>query len=646
MNNYRTFLSRTKPALFFTLCILAFSPYSAAQPPLNELLRPLASDPTWLALLHFRPGTISNSLKSEVDDPEFFLAKNGSNDAEQELHATVRAFLNATKLATTNKDPAKKTSRAIKAQDAACRFPARYHWIQKQLAGKLTLPNFICDEFDQWLAEFNAQSLTLIYPASYLNSPSSMYGHTLIRVNQVADKHSNNLLAYSINYAATADPTDNELVFSWKGLTGGYPGQFSVLRYYTKVNEYNAIENRDLWEYDLNLSYKEVIQFLRHSWEIKEVRFDYYFFDENCAYRILTMLDAATPRYKMENNFRLAAAPVDTIRSLTQQNMVTSTNYLPSMAKILKHQIKQSSELLKQLAIEIVDKPSVLTSPRYKQLSAIQQAQVLELAYGFIRFTDKREKIPLKDRTKKSLSILSKRAKLGITSPFESMQAPTLRDDQGHRSSRFTAGVGQRHNKSYVVLSSRASYHDLLDPNAGYPPGSEIETANLELRIDEKGHIKINHFALVNITSLTPRTDFFSPVSWRVTGGIKRYQTDYIDQAVAFIEGGSGVSYPVAKGLIFALAEAEFNAQRKLEKGYAIGGGVQFGYLFQGQSIQTRVSFKHRNYILGARHTINQLSTAVSYNTGRNSQLRFTFGRTNVDHKSGTDINFEYAHYY
>ena len=55
-----------------------------------------------------------------------------------------------------------------------------------------------------------------------------MYGHTLVRMDR-EDKNKSKLLSYSVNFAANADPTDNELVFSYKGLAGGYPGVVSVM---------------------------------------------------------------------------------------------------------------------------------------------------------------------------------------------------------------------------------------------------------------------------------------------------------------------------------------------------------------------------------------------------------------------------------
>ena len=55
------------------------------------------------------------------------------------------------------------------------------------------------------------------------------------------------------------------------------------------------LENRDVWEYELNLEPHEIERLLAHTWELGFTRFDYYFFDENCSYHLLSLLDVARP---------------------------------------------------------------------------------------------------------------------------------------------------------------------------------------------------------------------------------------------------------------------------------------------------------------------------------------------------------------
>jgi hypothetical protein len=64
----------------------------------------------WHLLLHM-PGEVS-----EVDDPAFFLAKGGKEDAAAELNATIEALYHETRF----DDNA-----------TGCRFPARRYWLKE-----------------------------------------------------------------------------------------------------------------------------------------------------------------------------------------------------------------------------------------------------------------------------------------------------------------------------------------------------------------------------------------------------------------------------------------------------------------------------------------------------------------------------------
>src|SRR5207247_7522605 len=96
---------------------------------------------------------------------------------------------------------------------------------------------------------------------------------------------------------------------------GGYPGTFSILPYYLKVREYSDMENRDLWEYELELAPPELERVLLHLWELLPAYYQYYFFDENCSYHLLGLLQVARPELELPAPFRWWALPVDTVRS-------------------------------------------------------------------------------------------------------------------------------------------------------------------------------------------------------------------------------------------------------------------------------------------------------------------------------------------
>jgi hypothetical protein len=266
-----------KRLAFLALC--ACAPLHAAPHIDAQRLQRLANEPYWISVGHYERGKLGG-WRSYVDDRKFFLASDGAHHPDAELHATLQALY----------APATTGDR-----HAQCVFPARTRWLREQL--HLTdLPKVDCAEFGKWFSDVAPHSAVLIFPAAYLNSPSSMFGHTLLRIDQ-ADVQSNNtaLLSYAINFGAYVEGSDNSILYAWKGLAGGYPGLFALVPYQEKLSEYRSLENRDLWEYRLNLTPEETGRMVEHVWELKQVQFDYFFFDENCSYRLLELLQEARP---------------------------------------------------------------------------------------------------------------------------------------------------------------------------------------------------------------------------------------------------------------------------------------------------------------------------------------------------------------
>ena len=156
------------------------------------------------------------------------------------LEATLAAFFTDMKLGEYEQFP-------------RCAFPARYRWLKERLDfDPKRMPLRECPLIDAWRERINAESVSLVFASYYFNNPASMFGHTLLRINS-ADKAQPGLLDFAISYAAVTDDLDGFFDYAWNGITGGFEGRFSVYPYYDTVKLYNDLENRDLWEYQLNL---------------------------------------------------------------------------------------------------------------------------------------------------------------------------------------------------------------------------------------------------------------------------------------------------------------------------------------------------------------------------------------------------------
>ena len=254
----------------------------------------------WLALLHYEKSLFTKSI---IVNDDFFLASDGKKNAENELNATILSFYEDEKL---------------NDKHTLCRFPARFDFLNKYLHFE-NLPKPKCKDFEEFYNEINPQSLSIIFPTTYMNNPASMFGHTLIKINGT-DKTSMNSII--INYGADTKGQISGIIFAFKGVFGLYDGFFSATPYYRMINLYNNIENRDIWEYDLNFSKEQAQYYTKHMWELIHSRTKYYFFRENCSYFILESLRPLIQDNNIFDDFILYTAPIETIKLLKLRSSI------------------------------------------------------------------------------------------------------------------------------------------------------------------------------------------------------------------------------------------------------------------------------------------------------------------------------------
>ena len=586
-----TAILRASSTLFYFILFMAASgsSWSSDTQLSSSKLKILSEERQWLDLLHYHEVGVFSQSGSQIDDPDFFLSPTGAQNPLAELEATLAAF------ASSNPDYAQNR----------CLYPARLSWLKSRLGADFFGPDIACPGFEKWRNELSADGLTLIFPAAYLNSPSSMFGHTLMRLDSANSK--SELLAYSINYAANADPDDNELIFSYKGLSGGYPGVFSVLPYYEKVKEYNYLESRDVWEYQLDITDDELEQFVRHIWEVKDAHFDYYFFTENCSYHLLTLLDAASDRFELSKEFSTDVIPADTVRVLNEKGLIKEASFRPSMQTSLQHRLKTSNAETEKLAIELIDKLEEPVGDLLNKydLSPTEKAQALELAVSLARYKAKQEKQNASTYNKRSIRLLSARSKLGNLDTFTETPTPEVRDDEGHRSHRWLLGAGEDQIGTYAGLDLRMSYHDFLDPVSGYIPGAQLEIIHLKTKIyTDTASVQLDEFRAIDIASFSPRDDFIKPISWFVSTGLTRNEHQ-IDELMPYLTAGPGLSYTLGAwenlSLIgTGLLSTRLFADNDLNKGHALESGPKVHLALQHRKLSGQLYWERHYKLSGA----------------------------------------------
>ena len=465
-----------------------------AKPDLNVL----AADPQWLALLHFGRSGEDYNRSSYVDDPAFFLAADGARNPAAELAASLSAL---------EEQPALR-----------CRFIARFQWLRTRgLLGAASAQH--CTEYWQWREQINAGQAALVFASSYLNSPSSMYGHTFLRLDPKGYRADSALLSYAVNYAALVPEHDGSLLFAWRGMSGGYPGHFSLQPYVEKLQEYSRLENRDVWEYELNLTDDELDRLLAHLWELQDINFDYYFMDENCSFRLLELLEVARPGLNLTGDFPLHAIPVDTVRSVRDAGLVGDITYRPSRQRELDSLLQVLSPEQRTAVLRLADRADAEDSAAFQQRPEAEQYRLLLAAYRLLRYRHDRE---ARDSAvaRRSFALLRAINALPRTAKPDTDTPRPPQPDKGHRTALAALAFGQWDSRHYGELNLKLTYHDLLDPIAGYPPDASLNMLSATLRRAEGESLQLRRLALVDIRSLAPRNRFFRPVSWQARGGL------------------------------------------------------------------------------------------------------------------------------
>jgi len=558
----------------------------------------LAAGRAWHALVHYEENRVGSSFTSLADGRRFFLAPDGRRDPGAELEATLRAFV----------EP--ETHPSSDGGDPRCAFPARYRVLDAALHFDSTrMPSpATCESYDRWIGGMRPAGLTLVFPEAYMNNPASMFGHTLLRVDATDQTQGGHLLDYAVNFAAETG-SDGGVAFAWKGITGFYSGYFSVLPYYEKLKQYGDWENRDIWEYPLDFTQDETMLVLAHVWELEHVSFPYYFFDDNCSYQLLALLEVARPELRLTEDFPLWVIPVDTVKTVAAQpGLVRSASWRPSPATRLRKTGALLSGDESRLARDVSAGRLRADAAEVQSLAPARRAVVLTQAYDDLRYRYFAGKVSTEESRPRSLEILRAVSATGLDVTTPEPEPPRRRPEQGHPSARIALAGGSRDGDAFVELRLRPAFHELSDPLGGYTRGAQITILDTALRwYPEHERVRVEEVTLVDVTSITSRDAFLRPVSFSFRTGARTRllpdASDHLDPELTWgTRGGAGLAWELWQGAVgFGFLDAAADVAPALHHDVAVGPGATLGVLAGDTADRTRTLFTARatGYLLG-----------------------------------------------
>ncbi len=526
----------------------------------TALKNELHNDIYWHTLLHYKKS--GKGIKSLVDDPAFFLSDEGKKNSKKEMEATIRSFF--TKPVDGTIHPTAK-------------FTARFDWLSTKLNIDKTFLYYNGEEkFTEFYNSLSPSSITLVFPAGYMNSPASMYGHTLLIIES---ENQSRLMARAANYAAITDETFGP-IFAFKGLFGIYKGYFSFLPYYQKIKEYSDGEMRDMWEYELNLNKEEIEKVVRHIVEIEDIYSDYYFADENCSFNLLYLLEVARPETALTDSFFWTVEPIDTLRVVDEKNFISNITYRPSLYSKIQHLKSFLSKEEQSIVLAICKGKMDISGLDKTNLSDTKKVIICDLAIEYLKFMAAKGDINQEDYRNRFLSVLTKRNSLNIDYAIPEIKTP-VSPEKSHRSQRISAEAGYRMDQFFYSIAYRYTAHSLMDPDDGYNKNSQIVFGNIEARYYQRdNNFKLHRFDLIDLISLPASDRFFTSACWDFKTGFIQNTVEDRDILSYWIKGASGLSTLIGKNTqVYLMGGLKFFFASKYSNSTDFHAGAETGIL-------------------------------------------------------------------
>lgn len=545
----------------------------------------------WKKLLHYRQG-LNGEWKSEIVSDSFFLSSDGRINPDKELESFIS-----------------KVS-SNRGEEIACRFPLRYRWVKKifNLHWSHNLVN--CHDYNSYISKLDAKNISLVFTSFYINNPGSTFGHTFLRVSRYRDFQSNELLDYAINFAAV-ESQDVMPVYIFKGLTGYYPGRFSLIPYYYKMREYNDHEFRDIWDYDLGFTEEQIRAVLDHTWELAQVDFNYYYLTQNCSYQVMSLLNVAFEKVDLMRHLNsFYVLPLDSVKVLSELNQVKASRLRSSSyQKLVEATLgfdKADLDKIKKISKDGLSPHDELIKDHSSHAAKILENSVLALDYF------EAEKVLVNDKKtmeKRHKILLARANNPTVDENFNLKKLTQKNPIESHHSSRLGLNWGDRsHHGQFQGLDWRPASHDLMDPPDGHPANTEVVLLDLRWRRQsayfKSQQLVLERGILLSLKNYRPSSFWNDSISYDFSAGFEKRQDcqsqdclhpvtsfgigssvePWTDNVVSFLMGGNYTLDPVYKNhSLFSLGPKINWLSRFKSSALGLFGAYYFPYELGGE---------------------------------------------------------------
>ena len=271
----------------------------------------------WTNLLYYEK--VGTSYQSIADNPQFFVSESGKTDPKLEYEESL-------KLTQQQDQVFRKT------------FPLRY----KRITQANQLP------YIPLVTPNNAvTSVTIAFPNQYMANPASIFGHLFLILNS-----ENGVMDSDILHFIADTSGSSKYAYIYNGLSGNFKGWFLQEPYYKKIKDYTYLEDREITYYELSIPQERIEELQLHAIELKQTHFDYYFFDENCAFFIGQLLNVVLEEDLISRTPIIT--PSEIINKLEAKSLLKKEYHRKSSVKLFNTTFNQLSSDQQSTVVNLI----------------------------------------------------------------------------------------------------------------------------------------------------------------------------------------------------------------------------------------------------------------------------------------------------
>lgn len=454
-----------------------------------------------------------------------------------------------------------------------CIFPARLNLLRKDL--DLQVDDVDCPAFNQWRLYHSFDKVAVIYASQFISNPASAMGHVFIKLINTANV---DYLNTSIGFVANVTDRSNPFKYIYNGLFGKYQGLFDEGYYFKKVDEYNNIEARDIWEYTLNLTDEEKELFINYIWELKKnTVISYYFFDQNCASVVLFLIEGLRFNNTEDNLRKFYISPPDVLKRLNFKGFIETEFYRPSIRSQMLHKYQRLNSSEKYASLKTIYLGMDLDSDNHYVYGTV-------LDYFALKRFQKKTSFTLNQQQLEEKSLIV-RARMGQVenSPISTPESPL----KSHGLIRSKYGLINRSlEKSHWIFELQLIGHDPMDNDAGFLENSSLDLLSTQFSYLPDSHlIELSRLKIIELSNKPDFTLLEPQYAWQLSIEYqKRLELSEQNREGLLLAPAFGLNISVFKSLDFyGLIKA--NQQFSFKSIDPTWLGSEFGFIISSSSL-------------------------------------------------------------